>query len=418
MSDQENYKFQEKSLSPKSWFLLGQSLLNVAQNYLRPDEDRSFANLTSMYLNSLNLAATKFEECLKAIKSLKNFKDYENIMAECYTALGFIFLVQSSQIKDLKTKQYKLQKSYNYSKQSFELSCNSSIYNILCVESLNNSKDTQKLIQICVKNGAFPPLVHVFYDKDLNFLKQKQSFDNLYPQIYSNPLIFDFSWLYLENETDKVSTYKKNQDNLSLTTDSFLLDEDANKLQASLIREGFSKSTVNFMLKQVLTEKKIQTVKSENYESAQIRLLERINFAGMKQKSVIPGDGNCQFHSLSDQIFDNIQQTHWIRNRIVLWLREHGNWILPENGARLQDFVADDWDTYCNSMSKNGTWGDHLTLIAATYVFGVRIVLFSSIDDNNYVTEYIPSIIKSSKILFVCHYAEYHYGSLTRQDKN
>jgi hypothetical protein len=207
-----------------------------------------------------------------------------------------------------------------------------------------------------------------------------------------------------------------NNDPYGGLTESMYFDESLNKLQASLAKDGFSRSTVVTMLKEVHKQKKADKAQNERFEAAHARLMLRLEAAGMKQKSVIPGDGNCQFHSISDQLFDNLEQSAWVRAQIVAWLKSHGEWILPENGAQLKDFSMEDWDSYCANMSRPGIWGDHLTLTAAAHLFGVRIVLFSSIEDNHYVTEYLPSTITSTKVLYLCHYAEYHYGSVCKKE--
>lgn len=205
---------------------------------------------------------------------------------------------------------------------------------------------------------------------------------------------------------------KTGQSKFGDLTESMYFDEELNKLQASLTRDGFSRSTVVSMLKELHKQKKADKAQHERFEAAHARLMFRLEAAGMKQKSVIPGDGNCQFHSISDQLFDSLEQSAWVRDQIVSWLKTHGDWELPENGAQLQAFAMDDWESYCNHMAKPGIWGDHLTLTAAAQRFGVRIVLFSSIEDNHYVTEYVPTVITSPKVLYLCHYAEYHYGSV------
>jgi hypothetical protein len=81
----------------------------------------------------------------------------------------------------------------------------------------------------------------------------------------------------------------------------------------------------------------------------------------------------------------------------------------------MRDFVHSyTWEEYCNEISREGIWGDHLTLLAITEIFGTRICIVSSVESDNHVTEIAPKKIKSDKILFLSHYAEFHYGSLTR----
>jgi len=72
-------------------------------------------------------------------------------------------------------------------------------------------------------------------------------------------------------------------------------------------------------------------------------------------------------HSLSDQLYDTIAKSAEVRSMIVQWLRANPDWKLP-NGAVMRDFVCTSWNEYCDEMARDGIWGDHLTLTAATEV--------------------------------------------------
>ncbi|EGC28504.1 hypothetical protein DICPUDRAFT_160068 [Dictyostelium purpureum] len=102
----------------------------------------------------------------------------------------------------------------------------------------------------------------------------------------------------------------------------------------------------------------IQPHKLSQSQMAEIRLNERIQLYGLMIRREIPGDGNCQMHALSDQIYGDLDHSALIRTVIVDWLKINGGFKLP-NGATLSDFVFDaSWEEYCHNMSKNGTWGD------------------------------------------------------------
>lgn len=146
--------------------------------------------------------------------------------------------------------------------------------------------------------------------------------------------------------------------------------------------------------------------------SAKERLRYRLELYDLVERPV-PGDGNCQFYSLSDQLYGSLGYASDIRAKIVQWLQAHQELQL-ENGAKLSDFVTTNtWEEYCSMMSKVGTWGDHLTLVAAAELFGVCITIVSSVDDQNFVMEIRPSVVLSQKVLLLSHYAEFHFGSLT-----
>ncbi|KAF2074072.1 hypothetical protein CYY_004601 [Polysphondylium violaceum] len=154
-------------------------------------------------------------------------------------------------------------------------------------------------------------------------------------------------------------------------------------------------------------------LQSKEVEIAQKRLDERLELYMLKNSKEIPGDGNCQMHALSDQIYDDIGHSQEIRKTIVDWLRKNKDFQLP-NGATLNQFVmSNNWDDYCDEMAKLGNWGDHLTLLAAAEIYGMKISIISSVESSsNFFIEIIPTKIKKEKVLLLSHYAEFHYGSL------
>jgi hypothetical protein len=48
----------------------------------------------------------------------------------------------------------------------------------------------------------------------------------------------------------------------------------------------------------------------------------------LKPKREIPGDGNCQMHAVSDQLYDTIERSKEVRKIVVEWLRKNKNWKL------------------------------------------------------------------------------------------
>ncbi|KAH3756049.1 OTU domain containing protein [Pelomyxa schiedti] len=184
-------------------------------------------------------------------------------------------------------------------------------------------------------------------------------------------------------------------------------------LKSSLMGGGFSvKKMIDHLIKPVMP-----TALKECGQvlTARQRLAARLAMYQLKERRDIPGDGNCQFYSLSDQMYDTIHRAADLRRTAVAWLEAHKEWD-PGNGALLHYFVADQtWEAYCRQMSKSGTWGDNLTLIAISEHFRVRISVISSVAGDNFITEITPSALKgdpTTKVLLLCHFAEYHYGSL------
>ncbi|EGC29728.1 hypothetical protein DICPUDRAFT_84282 [Dictyostelium purpureum] len=149
----------------------------------------------------------------------------------------------------------------------------------------------------------------------------------------------------------------------------------------------------------------------EDY-AALTRLYDRLDLYNLENSRDIPGDGNCQMHALSDQVFGDLNHGPEIRRAIVAWLRDNKNFTL-NNGAKLSQFAnTNDWNSYCNRMSRNGTWGDHLTLLAASELLKSQITIISSVEsERSSIIEIIPSSIQNSREILLSHYAK-HYGSL------
>ncbi|XP_049849431.1 OTU domain-containing protein DDB_G0284757-like [Schistocerca gregaria] len=143
------------------------------------------------------------------------------------------------------------------------------------------------------------------------------------------------------------------------------------------------------------------------------RMRERLALYSMRERKEVPQDGNCQMNSLSDQLYGTFEYAGYIRGQIVAWLRKNAEMEL-ENGAKLLDFCADPtgWESYCNSMEKSGTWGDHLTLVAAAEVFSAVIVIISSSKDSCECLHIISPQKKPKKLIQLCHYEEFHYGTI------
>ncbi|KAI9156195.1 hypothetical protein LWI28_002050 [Acer negundo] len=62
-------------------------------------------------------------------------------------------------------------------------------------------------------------------------------------------------------------------------------------------------------------------------------------------------------------------------------------------------------------MSKNGEWGDHVTLQAAADKYGVRIFVITSFKDTCCI-EILPNYQKSQRVFCLSFWAEVHYNSI------
>nr|XP_010918682.1 OTU domain-containing protein 5 isoform X1 [Elaeis guineensis]XP_010918684.1 OTU domain-containing protein 5 isoform X1 [Elaeis guineensis]XP_029119781.1 OTU domain-containing protein 5 isoform X1 [Elaeis guineensis]XP_029119782.1 OTU domain-containing protein 5 isoform X1 [Elaeis guineensis] len=132
------------------------------------------------------------------------------------------------------------------------------------------------------------------------------------------------------------------------------------------------------------------------------RLLDRLKLYDLVELKV-QGDGNCQFRALSDQFYRTTEHHKFVRQQVVNQLKSH-----PEI---YDGYVPMAYDEYLKKMSKNGEWGDHVTLQAAADSYGIRIFILTSFKDTCYI-EILPNVQKSKRVIFLSFWAEVHYNSI------
>jgi len=132
-------------------------------------------------------------------------------------------------------------------------------------------------------------------------------------------------------------------------------------------------------------------------------LRRRLDGIGLRENEV-DGDGNCQFRAIADQLYGLSDLYAEVRTDIV----EH----LRSNSSRYSAFVPDSYDTYIENMGRDGTWGDHLTLQAASNVYGLEIQVYTSYDGNweRVIRPTNDGDIRGA--IQLSFYAELHYNSV------
>lgn len=309
--------------------------------------------------------------------------------------LGNVFVLQaksdahSSAYKNLLEKAYK---SYSFSTQ--QLSSFPDYLSALarvCV-LLDKEGECQHWLKAWVSSHPTNPLA-VLDDADFDKYRAKK-------------------WFY-----DVVDTVvPKTATQLAVPSSSSFDEKRYNLLQNSLLESGFSMKKLLELINWLPVssgQSQIRADDGNEYTRKQKeRLQQRLELYQLKPKREIPGDGNCQMHAISDQLYDTISKSADIRKMVVDWLQKNRDWQLP-NGAIFHQFVHDrKWEDYCAAMAKDGCWGDHLTLLAISEMFGAQISIFSSVEGDNFITEIHPTTKKLKRVLLLSHYAEFHYGSL------
>lgn len=146
------------------------------------------------------------------------------------------------------------------------------------------------------------------------------------------------------------------------------------------------------------------------------RMKERMKNYKLYEQKIAP-DGNCQFGSFSHQLTGEEKHHALFRKAVCTWLRKNSNFEL-EKGSYIRDFLDNrfsSWEDYCNYMSQDKVWGDHITLIAMANLFGVRINILTSIKlppGTNPMTVIEPKEVYQQKEVYLSHWHEAHYNSL------
>ncbi|XP_049400114.1 OVARIAN TUMOR DOMAIN-containing deubiquitinating enzyme 9-like [Solanum stenotomum] len=129
-------------------------------------------------------------------------------------------------------------------------------------------------------------------------------------------------------------------------------------------------------------------------KSDQQRQRERFELYEFVEQEV-SGEGNCQFRSISDQIYGSCEHHKLVREQVVKQLK------------------------FCQEMSNCGEWGDNVTLQAAADSYGVKIFVITSFKDTDYI-EILPQSDcdhKSNKMIYLSFCAELRYNSMYPQEE-
>lgn len=163
------------------------------------------------------------------------------------------------------------------------------------------------------------------------------------------------------------------------------------------------------------------------------RLMQRLELYRLTLRREIPNDGNCLFAAVADQIYGNTSKALEIRATVAQWLRQNPTLQLA-NGMKLHEYVRNaTWEEYCTYISSPLAWGDHICLVAIAelcnvkYVSQLQIVtvridfllfsisVISSIPGSHFIINITPQHGPAPAApLLLSHWAELHYGSLTR----
>ena len=143
-------------------------------------------------------------------------------------------------------------------------------------------------------------------------------------------------------------------------------------------------------------------------------LQEEVLLSGMQFKQGVPGDGNCFFHAVADQL-KRIGEPGYsaadLRKLSVNFLKTNP---LDEEGAHLANYLEDEtWEQYLSRMSRSGQYADGILIYGALNALNRPLSIFLSIGEKG-----LRLLVahnedgKKQEPLILGHLAEAHYYSL------
>jgi hypothetical protein len=138
--------------------------------------------------------------------------------------------------------------------------------------------------------------------------------------------------------------------------------------------------------------------------SSDKRLLEqRLDFLGLTQAKMA-GDGNCQFRSVSYELYGTQAHHAKLREVVVDWMRTN-----PDNYSP----YVENFDRYLKKMSRLGNWGDEITLRAMIDCLNIHVHLITSNDENWHIL-YTPDKPRpKDRHVFLAYIGQVHYNAVT-----
>mmetsp|Transcript_46682 Transcript_46682/g.105799 ORF Transcript_46682/g.105799 Transcript_46682/m.105799 type:complete len:357 (-) Transcript_46682:32-1102(-) len=92
----------------------------------------------------------------------------------------------------------------------------------------------------------------------------------------------------------------------------------------------------------------------------------------------VDGDGNCQFYSLSWGLHRTTSKHAEVRSKVIEYLRGPGCADFSVFYAPTHPSQPASFHGYLDSMAKDRTWGDQLTLQAAANVFNMKVFVLTA----------------------------------------
>jgi hypothetical protein len=126
---------------------------------------------------------------------------------------------------------------------------------------------------------------------------------------------------------------------------------------------------------------------------------------------IMCGDGNCQFRSIAYGLYGDQGYHQIVRQRVVS--------TMLANRSYYEGFLGDEFTIYLSQMSRNGVWGDELTLRAACEHYGIAVNVITD-ETSNWFIRYVPQTCRQAEMdkweIFLAYISPVHYNFIKKRN--
>ncbi|XP_072019683.1 uncharacterized protein [Amphiura filiformis] len=163
---------------------------------------------------------------------------------------------------------------------------------------------------------------------------------------------------------------------------------------------------------------------SGHMEEQDNRLQENCAENGLKYRGTTPGNGDCFFEAVADQLkrINNLYSpiASQLRQDVSNYMAEHRVLKELDGDVDLAAHVRDcDWEHFCENISKSGEWANHVVAVCTAHMLQISIIIIMSSPSGSCDTNMLP--IKGGRnvahrqmedSILLGHRWENHYQSL------